>query len=173
MKRPKPMRAQMGSLLQVCVDTAGRAGMGVARRVVARLDRAAEDGPGQRVVDAITRGTERIIEKSPVPIPGPVRDALGRMQEALGQLSHSIETVNAGASSLARDTPQADAERRQAIEDAKAAFAQFDAEGDDSEATEAPAKKRRHRSRRNHRSGDETNEAQSAKKDRATQTPSN
>jgi hypothetical protein len=175
MKRPKHMRAQMGSLMKSCAEAAEKAGFDAIRRVVRRMDQAKQDGRGQKVVEAISQGTERLIAKSPVPIPGPVQDALERMREALGQLSQSIDTVNAGASSLARDQPGQDPSRRQAMDDARAAFVDLEV-NDEAEADAAGKKPRRHRSRRNshHRQAgqaDDQQSTQSSKKDRADQTP--
>lgn len=172
MKRPQHMRAQMGSLLKGCADMAERAGVSALRKVVQTVDGARNQGTAQKVVDAITQGTEKLIAQSPVPIPGPVRDALERMHEALGQLSNSIDVVNAGAGSLNKDQNGMDPSRRQAMEDARAAF--VDLEAQDENADDAGQKKpRRHRSRRgnNHRSSDDRQTAQSPKKDRADSTP--
>lgn len=175
MKRPKPMRAQMGALLKSCTDVAERVGVEAIRKVVQKVDGASLNGPAQKMVDAISQGTEKLIAKSPVPIPGPVREALESMREALSQLSSSIEVVNAGASSLAKDPAGTDPSRRQAMEDARAAFVDLDAS--DAGAEEAGHKKpRRHRSRRSgSRQGqgqdDARQTAPSSPKDRANQTP--
>lgn len=172
MKRPMHMRAQLGSLMKSCAEVAEKAGVEVVRGVARRMESARQDERGRKVMDSIAQGTERLIAKSPVPIPGVVQDALERMREALGQLSQSIDTVNAGASSLARDQPGQDPSRRQAMDDARAAF--VDLEANDEAGSDADAKKpRRHRSRRSshHRQADDTQSTQSAKKDRADRTP--
>lgn len=171
MKRPKHMRAQMGALLKSCVDVAEQAGVSAIRTVMQKVDGARQEGPAQRVVDAIAQGTEKLIAKSPVPIPAPVREALERMHEALGQLSNTIEVVNAGASSLSKDPKGMDPTRRQAMDDARAAFVDLEASDDASDGVEHK-KPRRHRSRRNnHRQGDEQSKLQSDRKDRGDQTP--
>ena len=171
MKRPKHMRAQMGSLLKTCAEAAEKAGFAAVRRVVQTVDGIEHNGRGQKMVDAITRGAEKLIAKSPVPIPSPVRGALDRMHEAMGQLSQSIDTVNAGASSLTRDQAGQDSARRQAMDDARAAFVNQEA-GDENDSDGAPKKSRRHRSRRSHqRQADDRSSAPSTKKDRADQTP--
>lgn len=172
MKQPKHMRAQVGALLKSCADMAEQTGVAAVRKVMQKIDGAREEGPAQRVVDAIAQGTEKLIAKSPVPIPAPVREALDRMHEALGQLSNSIEVVNAGASSLSKDPKGMDPSRRQAMDDARAAFVDLEASDGAAEATEHK-KPRRHRSRRssNHRQGDEQSNPQSGRKDRGDQTP--
>jgi hypothetical protein len=174
MQRQQAIRTRMGSLLKSAAHNAGRVGIEAARQVVARVDRSSAEGEGrgQKVVDAITQKADELIAKSPVPIPGPVRDALGRMREALGQLSQTIETVNAGASSLARDqSAQEEAARRRVRDDARVAFAKLDT--DDSESDAGSAKKsRRNRSRRHgQRQTEDTSSASSNKDDSATQIP--
>ena len=159
MQRRKPLRAQVGAALQSAAEAAGQAGFAAVRRAVARVDGLSSHinagQLGSQVVDAITRGTEGVIARSPVPIPGPVRDALGRMHEALGQLSQSIDTVNAGASSLTRDAnAQSEAGRRQAMDDARVAFARGEANQDD-DVSSASRKSRRNRGRRNARGAEE------------------
>lgn len=52
---------------------------------------------GHKVADAVLKAGERLIESSPVPVPLLVRDALGRMQDALGQLGNAIDVEGATA----------------------------------------------------------------------------
>ena len=50
----------------------------------------------KRLADKVLRAGERLIERSPLPVPMVMRDALGRMQDALGQLGNTIEGLDAG-----------------------------------------------------------------------------
>lgn len=176
MQRRQPMRAQVGALLQSAAEKAGDLGIQAIRRTVARVDalsnRLNAGSMGSRVVDAISDRTEQAIAKSPVPIPAPVREALGRMHEALGQLSQSIDTINAGASSLTRDdSANNEAARRKAMDDARVAFTQSEF-GQDDEGQTGHKKSRRSRGRRNTRGAEDTQSTQ-ATTARADKLPNN
>ena len=174
MQRRQPVRAQVGALLKSAAEMAGQVGVSIVRRTVARVDalssRVNAGSVGSRVVDAITQGTEGAIARSPVPIPAPVRDALGRMHEALGQLSQTIDTVNAGASSLTRDdNAHNESARRQAMDDARVAFARGEANQDEDEPA-GHKKSRRNRGRRNQHGAEDAQDTL-AKGARANQSP--
>lgn len=161
MQRRKRVQAQVGAVLRGAAARVGRMGISAAEQMLQRIGKSEDGGnvasSGQRVAEAVSKGAEQLIARSPVPIPTPVREALERMGQGLGQLSHTIDTLNAGASSLVQEAKPSDESRRQhAMEDAKAAFSAMEATG----AETAPAKKsRRHRSRRGSRHSDDRQNA--------------
>ena len=81
------------------LEFAGQKAEGAARLMVREVrHRLDKDGmisaQGRVVVEQISRGADTVIAKSPVPIPEPMRDAMGKMQDALGQLSHATDLAD-------------------------------------------------------------------------------
>lgn len=78
-------------------DTAARSALQLVEAAHERTEAWRNGEQGRRVADAVLTTGERLIDKSPVPVPVVVRDALGRMQDALGQLGGAIEVESASA----------------------------------------------------------------------------
>lgn len=99
MQKQHHRRNYARGLVLRALEFAGQKAEGAARMMVREVrQRLDKDGvirsQGRVVVEQISKGADTVIAKSPVPIPEPMRDAMGKMQDALGQLSHATDLAD-------------------------------------------------------------------------------
>lgn len=101
MQRVRAAKQRLTRLARTAVQTATdwtqRSALKLAEMAHERGEALRNGERGRKMADAVLKTGERVIESSPLPVPLVVRDTLGRMQDALGQLGNAIEVESASA----------------------------------------------------------------------------
>lgn len=97
--QPSRMQRRLKAALKDSARVAANATFRGTKAVIARLDTDNQTlrNVSERVATRVMALGETIIAKSPIPVPGLVRDTLSRMQDALGQLGNTIEGITSMA----------------------------------------------------------------------------